>query len=134
MNGEDAADADGLRGSIVRRVGGTLAALLAAAAFAGMLPGATVFLGLLNSDALADLARSAGAVLLAQAVIARDETRLTRRLQLVGAMAVAFGAVALIDPHLSGLLPSGVSTPESIVAGAFGLTALAAARVAASTP
>ncbi|QEW03942.1 hypothetical protein [Microbacterium lushaniae] len=125
----DAARHEALRRRIAGRIAAAQAALLGAAAFAGLLPGATILLGLLSSDPPLDALRAGGAVLLAAAVWRGDAPALSRALLAVGGVGLAFAAWVLLDPHMAGLLTAGATPLEGAISAAFGAVALATARL-----
>jgi hypothetical protein len=106
-----------------------MAAILAGTAMAGFLPGESILLGLLSSDALLDFTRAAGAVLLGRALLRRNHRSLRRALIVCGAGALSIGCFTLLTPHGAGLLPHGVSVVESVLTIAFGALALTTTRV-----
>ncbi|MCK6067424.1 MULTISPECIES: hypothetical protein [Microbacterium] len=125
----EAAHPDALRRRIARRVAAAQAALLATAAFAGLLPGATILLGLLSSDPPLDVLRAVGAVLLGTAVLRESAAAMSRALLVVGAAGLAFAGCTLVDPHLGGLLTVGAAPLEGVLSAAFGAVSLATARM-----
>ncbi|WP_345801420.1 hypothetical protein AAIB33_18475 [Microbacterium sp. AZCO] len=116
----------------VRRVAVALFAAAAALAFAGVLPGDSVLLGLSTSDSLADAGRLLAAVVLARRVLENDPARLARTLGHVGIGMLAAGALVTLDPHLFGLLPFGATLTDQGVLLAAGAAALVVARMAAA--
>lgn len=114
---------------LVQRSAAGVAALLAAAAFAGILPGATVFLGLLSADPLLTLTRLLGAVCLADALRRTDLALARTRLRTVGVVSGGIGVAAFVDPHLAGALPHGIQVPEAALALTLSAFCLAVASV-----
>ncbi|WP_341579678.1 hypothetical protein [Microbacterium schleiferi] len=102
---------------IRRTVAIAVTAVLTAAVFAGLLPGASIFLGLLSADPLLTVARITLAVALLDG-LRRSDSTLRVRLRWVGFTAGGFALVALADRHAFGLLPHGVMPPEVAVAAA----------------
>ena len=125
----EAAHPDALRRRIARRVAAAQAALLATAAFAGLLPGATILLGLLSSDPPLDVLRAVGALLLGAAAWRGSTPAMSRALLVVGAVALAFAGWTLLDPHLGGLLTGGATPLEGALSAAFGAVSLATTRM-----
>jgi hypothetical protein len=105
--------------SVIRRaVAIAVLALLASAAFAGILPGSTIFLGLLSADPPLTLARIVLVAVLLTG-LRRPASALRMRLRLVGIVFGVFAAIAVIDPHGFGLLSHGVHPPEIAVSVAL---------------
>ncbi|GAA2967411.1 hypothetical protein [Microbacterium schleiferi] len=114
--------------SIQRTVAIAVAAVLASAAFAGILPGSTIFLGLLNADPPLTLARIVlVAVLLGG--LRRPPSSLSTRLRIVAIVTGVFAAIAVIDPHGFGLLSHGVRPPEVAASVALSGVCLATSLV-----
>ena len=97
VDSSDAASPAQVVWAIHRAVAIAVLALLTSAAFAGILPGSTVFLGLLRHPA----------------------SSLRIRLRLVGIVFGVIAAIAVIDPHGFGLLAHGVHPPEIAVSVAL---------------
>jgi hypothetical protein len=114
--------------NIQRIVAITVAAWLAAAAFAGVLPGATVFLGLLSADPPLTLARIVLVVMLLDG-LRRPPSSLRVRLRLVAIVTGALAAITLVDPHGFGTLAHGVALPEVAVTAALSAVCLATSLV-----
>jgi hypothetical protein len=123
------AAADAVAISIARHLSAVLGALCATAAFAGLLPGETIWLGLLTSDPLMDALRASAAALLTWALVTGRLRLLARALQLVAAASVAVGVWALADPRLMGLLAYGIRPGEIVLLVASATVAVVAVRL-----
>lgn len=114
---------------LARRIAAGLASVLVAAAYAGVLPGDTIFLGLLSSDTALDVARIAGGVLLVWCLLRGNDVRLVHALAMVAYASVGVGVWSMIDPHAAGLLVQGTTVVESIVTIGFGWVSLVGRRL-----
>lgn len=124
---------DEARRRVAARTAVVLAVILGAAAFAGFLPGPTIFLGLLSSDPPLDVLRAAGAGLLALAAAGGQARDLGRAMTAVACASFLLAGWTLLDPRAGGALFLGVTPVESVTTAAFGALALAGARVIPST-
>lgn len=115
----------------VRRVTAAIAVAAAGLAFAGLLPGASILLGLFTSDWLVDALRGAIALAAALLLLVRERDRLRRGLGRIGLAMVVAGTLALVDAHLFGVLTYGATQADVSVALAGGAIAIVVARATA---
>ena len=125
------ADLRAVAAKTARRVTAAVAVTAAVLAFAGLLPGESILLGLLTSDWLADVARGVIALASALLLLVRDVGRLGRGLGRIGLAMLVAGALTLVDSHLFGFLAHGATRADTALALACGAVALVVARTAA---
>jgi hypothetical protein len=115
------------RAVLCRRLLTIVAAIAGCAAYAGILPGDSILLGLMTSDPLTDLLHVAVAVALTVALLGHDARRLQMVATWCGRALVAAGVVTFLSPHLLGALPHGATPLDSVVLAGSGCCCLVAA-------